>query len=143
MNKRDKAEGKDKEEIKDKAEKDEVEGISGWLILPTIGLFIAAAIWSLLGIGLILTISEEPELIILLVAVIMAFLTIYSLVLEFRKKKEFPKWAIVTLWAGFTANAALSVSDGDYSGALGTIASSIIWTWYFNVSKRVKNTFVK
>ena len=124
-----------------------IEGIGGWLILPTIGLFLGAGIWlfNFFILGLLLF-SEESglyELIIVLTSAIMAFLAIYSLVLEFKKKKEFPKWAIATLWAGVVVTILLSVLDGDYSDVFGTIIGSVIWTWYFNVSVRVKNTFVK
>ena len=124
-----------------------IEGIGGWLILPTIALFLGAGIWLFnFFIWGLLLLSEESglyELIIVLTSAIMAFLAIYSLVLEFKKKKEFPKWAIATLWAGVVATILLSVLDGDYSDVFGTIIGSVIWTWYFNVSVRVKNTFVK
>ena len=124
-----------------------IEGIGGWLILPTIGLFLGAGIWLFnFFIWGLLLFSEESglyELIIFLTSAIIAFLAIYSLVLEFKKKKEFPKWAIATLWAGVVAIILLSVLDRDYSDVFGAIIGSVIWTWYFNVSVRVKNTFVK
>ena len=124
-----------------------IEGVGGWLILPTIGLFLGAGIWLFNFViwGLLLF-SEESglyELIVFLTSAIIAFLAIYSLVLEFKKKKEFPKWAITTLWVGVVATILLSVLDGDYSDVFGTTIGAIIWTWYFNVSVRVKNTFVK
>jgi len=124
-----------------------IEGIGGWLILPTIGLFLNAIGWLLIfATWESLLFSEKSglyDLIIFLTSVIISFLEIYSLVLEFKKKKEFPKWAIATLWVGVVATILLSVSDGDYSYVFGTTIGAMIWTRYFNVSVRVKNTFIR
>lgn len=123
-----------------------IEGIGGWLILPTISLFLGAGIWLFNFVIWGLLFSEESglyELIIFLTSAIIALLAIYSLVLEFKKKKGFPKWAIATLWVSVVATILLSVLEGDYSDVFGITIGVVIWTWYFNVSVRVKNTFVK
>ena len=128
--------------------KEKLEGIGGWLILPTVGLFLSAGLWLFIFVmtGLLLLLSEEfriYELTFLLMSPIMAFFAIYSLILEFKKKKQFIKWVIATLWAGVISTIILSILDGDYLDVFLTIISVIIWTQYFNVSIRVKNTFVK
>lgn len=129
------------------ADKSKVEGLGGWLILITIGLFLGAGIWlfSFILWGFLLFSGESSPygLSIFLLSAVLAYLLIYSLVLEFKKKKEFPKWAIIALWAGVIAAIFLSILDGDYSTLFGAIVGAIIWTWYFKVSKRVKNTFIK
>jgi len=126
--------------------KEKLEGIGGWLILPTIGLFLAVGLWLFNFVILGLSLSSEEsgtyELITFLISMIMAFLAVYLLVLEFKKKKHFPEWAIAYLWAGVLVTILLSVLDGDYSDVFLTVIGAIIWTSYFNVSKRVKNTFV-
>jgi len=128
-------------------DKKELKGIGGWLILPTIGLFLAAGIWLfdfvIYGLLLFLEESGTDELIVFLTSTLIASSAIYSLVLEFKKKKQFPRWAIATLWIGVIATIVLSVLDGDYSAIFGTMVGAIIWTWYFNTSKRIKNTFTK
>jgi len=127
--------------------KKKVKGIGGWLILPTIGLFIGAFVW-LIAFFLYGYISlfegfSKIDLAYFLSATIMSFLTIYSLILEFKHKKEFPMWAIYTMWAGVFVTIFLSILDGDYSDLFATLAGTILWSWYFSVSIRVKNTFVK
>ncbi len=122
------------------------KGIGGWLILPTIGLFIAAIVWVFVfiisGLFFLSGEAEVYDLMMLLMAPVLAGLSIFSLFLEFKKKKEFPKWIIVTLWVGVVSTILLSIVDGDYSDNFSVITGSIIWTWYFSVSKRVKNTFI-
>lgn len=131
-------------ESKDK--KKNVKGIGGWLIIPTIGLFLGAFVWVALFLlyGIIILLGESDLLAIsyFLVSLIMSFLTIYSLVLEFGRKKEFPKWITITYISGFLATIILSLVDGDFSDVYGSTLGTIIWVWYFYVSVRVKNTFV-
>ena len=121
--------------------------IRGWLILPTIGLFLSA-IYGILGFvvgGLSLYLEDSGiyELMIFLSSGIIAFLAIYSLILEFKKREKFPKFVIASYWIGLILTIILSSFDNDYSNIFATTIGAIIWTWYFSVSKRVKNTFVK
>lgn len=131
-------------ESKDK--KRNIKGIGGWLIIPTIGLFLGAFVWVALFLlySIIILLGESDLLAIsyFLVSLIMSFLTIYSLVLEFGRKKEFPKWITITYISGFLATIILSLVDGDFSDVYGSTLGTIIWVWYFYVSVRVKNTFV-
>lgn len=128
-------------------------GIGGWLILPTIGLFLSA-ILNVFGIiaGLYLWgsgtwiytgLSEYYFIFIAVSAAILEVLVIYALVLEFKKKKLFPKVAIATMWTGVLFSFILAGMDGDPSGLIREIIPSAVWTLYFIVSERVKNTFVK
>ena len=122
------------------------KGIGGWLILPTIGLFVSAVIWIFVFLIYgVLRVVEPMGISILatfLIAPVLAFMAIYGIVLEFRKKTLFPKWAIITLWAGVAATFILSVLDEDFSGIFTTVLGAIVWTAYFSYSKRVKNTFI-
>ena len=123
------------------------KGIGGWLILPTIGLFIGGLIWSICALlyGFLLCVGmfDVVSVIIFLVSVAMSVLIIYCIVLEFKKKKKFPSWAIFALWMGVLATLIFGLTDGDFSDLITTTLGAILWTWYFRVSVRVKNTFVK
>ncbi|MDP4012460.1 MAG: DUF2569 family protein [Candidatus Nanoarchaeia archaeon] len=122
------------------------KGIGGWLWIPTINLFLIAIIWSFNAfIYSLLFFTPEwvgSDLPYLLSAFLIAIPSCYSLFLEIRHKKEFPEWAIITLWLSVGVTFFLSYYEGDYSEGIGLIFA-IIWTWYFRVSVRVKNTFIK
>ena len=123
-----------------------IEGIGGWLILPTIGLFLAAFIWVIsIFLWAFLTFIEFTlyNSTFFIISVILSFLTIYTLILEFKKKKEFVKWVFITLVSGIIATLILSIFDGNYFDLITSIISAGLWIWYFSVSVRVKNTFVK
>ena len=126
--------------------KKKLEGIGGWLLLPTIGLFGAAAIWifNFITWGIIIFSGRTSiyAITVFVSSIILGSLSIYSLILEFKKKKEFPTWAIATMWISVILGLVVGAIDGIFSGTIQSIIGSIIWTWYFNVSKRVKNTFV-
>ena len=124
-----------------------IKGIDGWLSFFMLMLFLGAVVWSIKFIfkGWLLS-SEESgiyEVMIFLISMVLAFLVIYSLVLGFKEKKEFPIWAIVFLWAEVFATIILSFFDNNYSDVFLATIWAIIWTWYLKVSVRVKNTFVK
>jgi len=125
---------------------EELKGIDGWLLLPTINFFILAGLWlfNLIVWGLVWFTNKEENnaLAIFLISGVLAFLTIYSLVLEFKHKKQFTRFIIITMWATVVAEMFLMTLTEEFSGA-SSLGFAIIWTWYFNVSKRVKNTFVK
>jgi hypothetical protein len=115
--------------------KKKLKGIGGWLILPMLGFMIEIII---ILKNLIQNSVGTASMILGLVIIALYALTLLFL---FKEKKQTPVLAIISLWAGF-AYALLSnypstgsfVADG---------VGAVIWTWYFNVSKRVKNTFVK
>jgi len=121
------------------------KGIGGWLILPTIGLILSALVFAYGTLSFLVYISEEGAYFMFLLYGSIAFLSIYSLILLFRKKKAFPTVAIITLWAGvgFVLIMSWLFPEEGYGDIFPTLIGVIIWTWYFRVSKRVKNTFVK
>lgn len=125
----------------------EYEGIGGWLLLPTISFFIIGILWLfcfiMYGIAIFSPEGNLNDFVTFLVSIPLTGLSIYSLVLEFKRKKLFPRLAIITLWVGAIATIILSLVDKDYSEVGGGVIGAALWTWYFCSSERVKNTFVK
>ena len=135
--------------------KRKVQGIGGWLIFPTIGLIVS--ILGFLGLSLLSALEifsgegNKVLYIVLLCYLTISFFATYSLVLEFKKKKTFPKLAISTMWIAIPLLLIATFVEG-YEGPeeigyeigqmVKIIISNIIWTEYFLKSKRVKNTFV-
>lgn len=124
----------------------EYEGIGGWLILPTIGILFSSVIWAFsLFVWASELFSDESgayEFFFFAASIAMLSLLIYCLILEFKKKKEFPKLIIITLWLGVIITIVISAMDNDFTDAGREFFGAVIWTSYFNASKRVKNTFV-
>jgi len=142
------------------------KGIGGWLLLPTIYLFISVLIsfGYLVFTFLFINSSEWKQLItspevhphfenaiyfeMACNALLLVF-TIYLIVVLFKKKRIFPKGIIsyyllsividivVTLLVN---NVSMDDEITSFSGS--GIALSIIWIAYFMLSKRVRNTFV-
>lgn len=123
------------------------EGIGGWLLLPTTGFFIGIVVYLFLavimGLSLISGGGGFWEAVYLIIAIVNIPLIAFILYLEFKKKKEFPKWAIIFTWFGILVSFLFSIEEIDYPGILRDFLIAIIWTMYFLQSKRVKNTFVK
>jgi len=112
-----------------------LKGIGGWLLLPTIGLFLNILIsifW--------FWIYSYDDLMQYIIGFSMMF-SIITLYLEFNYKKSFKIFAIISLWITTFVSLLISITldEGFGSGALG----AIIWTVYFIKSKRVKNTFTE
>ena len=118
-----------------KKERRKLKGINGWLIFPMLGFMIGI-------IDILKNIVKNPENISLVIfgAVIIAFYVV-TLVFLFQEKKQTILFAVISLWAGFAYTLISTYSTSGSVVADGTWV--VIWTWYFNVSKRVKNTFVK
>ncbi len=121
-----------------------IEGISGWLLIPVIGLVIVLIIY-LFDIFSLLFFPYDNNLIglFLIIDIGLFVLGIYILTLVFKKKKETPSFFIIYLWISVGAVLFLSIITKDSTGLLGGIIKAIIWTLYFKKSKRVKNTFMK
>ena len=142
------------------------KGIGGWLLLPTIYLFISVLIsFGYLIFTLIFINSSEWKQLLTSPEVhpyfkeaiyfemacngLLLLFTIYLIVLLFKKKRIFPKAIIsyyllsividivVTLLVN---NVSMDNEKTSFSGS--GILLSIIWIIYFRVSKRVRNTFV-
>ncbi|MBW3017005.1 DUF2569 domain-containing protein [Candidatus Woesearchaeota archaeon] len=122
------------------------KGIGGWLILPTIGMFLAALIYVVLALvySVVMCINfTATYAMMFVISVIMSVLVIYAIVLELKKKKAFPKAFIAVMWIGVGLGIVMSLIDGDFSSIMRDSVSSALWTLYMVKSKRVKNTFVK
>ncbi len=131
----------------DKKQKKVPKGIGGWLILPTIGFFIGILIYLFLATASALVIilgeSDSWTIIYLIFSVINLPLFGYVIYLEFSKKKQFPTWAIILMWFGVVASIVFSIKEDTYGMIVSDFFMALVWTGYFTVSERVKNTFVK
>ena len=135
-------------------EKPVPSGIGGWLILPAIGLVLAPILWTLGLIVMAFAIPEYPIIIPLnmVLGILLLGLLIWTAIQFFRKKKNAPKLMIACLIAKPAMTAILFavatiLKDyefaADYRGELvQVLIISAIWGRYFNVSKRVKATFI-
>ncbi|WP_054031011.1 DUF2569 domain-containing protein [Desulfatitalea tepidiphila] len=136
-----------------------LNSIGGWLILPAAGLIIGPIITV---IKLIPFLKILPDVIGEDIAVPFAFILIlllsgvifmiYTATLFFRKKRKTPRifinMLIFILCIIFIELAILYIIGDKWSLAdfgrdmIGSIIGTIIWIRYFQVSKRVKATFI-
>jgi len=133
--------------VLEEKKKEKIKGIGGWLLIPTIGLILGAIGFPIAVIFYLYLIFSQGlafwgwySFISILIG---GSLIIYCLILEFKHKKEFPKWLIITFWLSFVLGTVLYLLEKDYFGLLASAVWPGIWTWYLLVSKRVKNTFVE
>ena len=126
---------------------DKTEKIGGWLILFTIGLFVITFIWVIMfvlsGIVLFGSTFETFSLVLFILSFLTMSFGIFSLILEFKKKKKFVKFLICTLILNLILTIVVSIKFETYSNIISGILGAIVWIWYFVVSKRVKKTFTK
>lgn len=147
------------------------EGIGGWLILPTIGLFLTP-LQGLIQLGQYAGLSENFQFLTgaqktlvgieiignLAIAVVMP---VYLLFLLFNKKATFPRtyviWAVANLIFIIADLIAAKILFGDVFEAAGmelmdsettqailrAIVLVAIWVPYMLNSRRVRNTFVQ
>ncbi|MAH03572.1 hypothetical protein CMI39_02180 [Candidatus Pacearchaeota archaeon] len=125
--------------------KEELKGIGGWLIIPTIGLFLTIGMYAFITIINVISAWKTLDITVLWALLYGAFTVIsfYTLRLEFKKSIRFPKWFIFYLWFGVFVVIIMSFIDRNYTNIFSSFIFAAIWTWYTNVSKRVKNTFVE
>ncbi|MEK6925255.1 MAG: hypothetical protein AABW71_03395 [Nanoarchaeota archaeon] len=122
-----------------------VKGIEGWLLWITIIFFISGALWGLSFIIWLFNLFFETDYVsiwYLFESGLMLFLYVQTIVFEMKKKKKFIIWAKKTLLISIIITL-IEIWIEPSSYMVGSIAGTIIWIWYFNVSVRVKNTFVK
>lgn len=134
-------------------------GIGGWLILPAIGLVLGP----LLGIPLLLFALTQYEAVAaagfgglfvleLGVQALSILMLIYAASRFFPKKSDAPMVMIMIIAAGvflqgFLLMVELNSGAEEFAAESGkqlvrSIISAAIWIPYFNISKRVKATFV-
>lgn len=125
-------------------------GLGGWLILVQIGFWLSALIIARSTISLLNVFKHANVYNVSAFFLSLAFTSIlaYSLVLMYLRKKEFPNWAIFTLWYSFVYTVIISLllskSQEEMIGdIIKSLIAPLIWTAYFKMSIRVKNTFVK
>jgi hypothetical protein len=138
---------------------EKLNGIGGWLILPAIGLVlgpIIGVIGLFASLGMYNDVARAGyggvyalELIVLFALLVF---TIYAAIKFFGKMKDAPKIMIILYSISIFASLVLldvELSAGDEEFAVETrkqlvrdIVTAAIWIPYFNVSKRVKATFV-
>lgn len=154
------------------AEPRKIEGIGGWLILPILNVVVCVGVLAILVVMQLPDIIAPPpgywgkdvfasgqffSYGFVLFSTALAAFGIYCLVRLFQKKTQTPRlmiaflllwviWAIgnaAGLWF-FGSDQELDAGMNDALRNVGqSILPTIIWVWYFRVSVRVKNTFVR
>jgi len=139
---------------------EKLAGIGGWLILPAIGFVlgpVVGVVALVISLGLYPDVASAGfgEVFALELAVLAGLLgfTIYAAVLFFGKKRNAPRTIIALFVVSIVSSGillAVEVAAGAEDFALESgkqlvrdIIGAAIWIPYFNVSKRVKATFVK
>ena len=132
--------------------KDKLQGIGGWLLLFTIIIALTGLLY-LREFFLFIDSNLNLSLRLSLICVVMVSVVIYTLILELKHKKEFPKWAIRIFWMRFLAalyiELAIMVDVGSITpsevwfSVLFSAIFTIVSILYFKKSQRVKNTFIK
>ena len=122
-------------------------GIKGWLLFFTITLYIESIVFVLgfLTFGLLVVPSDaSPYNIVFLIGCgVLSFLFIKALTLEHKRSKRFPRFIKMAIIASLAFTIILTIMDRDPSGVASGCIYVAIWYSYLNISKRVKNTFVK
>jgi hypothetical protein len=121
--------------------------LGGWLILVTITVSLLSLMYILFAliqiIDLILGKINIETIFLLIFSIVFSVLFSYCFYLELKHRKEFPTWFMSSLWAGSILSIILGQIYNYPSSTPFNIISTVIWTWYFIKSKRVKNTFIK
>jgi len=131
----------------------EPKGIGGWLLVPTIAFLLFAAYYLFVFIIIIpenfsmlveLLRENSTYLFIFILFRTLLFgltgvLCIYTLILEFKKKESFPKWASRTLHA----NLILFAISAPLKSTIIVLLLTILGDAYLSKSQRIKNTFVE
>ncbi|MBI2629838.1 DUF2569 family protein [Candidatus Pacearchaeota archaeon] len=124
-------------------------GFGGWMILIQLILCLNA-FYSVIHTIQFLTLAKTLiGLIFFFLNLIGSGIAIYSVFLMYKEHKDFPMWAIISIWYLFTIGLALLIvitfSDINIASNLGSLIISFIFclviTGYLRESKQVKNTF--
>lgn len=127
-----------------KKEGKKLVGINGWLILPIIHLFYYAFI-TLIDLGLSISELKTDGIFYSIMLIDLALLGLYvcTLVFAFMKKRIAPILFISSYSANFFVVLLATIFTEETYTLFGAIIGATIWIWYFAISKRVKNTFIK
>jgi hypothetical protein len=151
--------------IREVPDSDVRSGLGGWLILPAINLAANAILLIALILGVVAASfvpelqgqTARPETGLYAAVRTVAYLgllifTVFIGYLFFCKRKETPRYLIAYIWVLFVCLSGLALwghyleVSGQIASSLGaptsSLLASILWTWYFRVSKRVRVTFV-
>lgn len=146
-------------ELRNEGDFSELEGISGWLILPAIMLVLGivfGVINLLFGISIFADVINAGYggvyALEIIVTGALLVLTIYATKLFFQKKRNAPEVIINLFIASFFASGGLFLVESfigadafakdNFMQLPGNVLSAIILIPYFLVSNRVKATFV-
>ena len=112
-----------------------LEGIGGWLLIYVILLFGSIFI-------LIFSLTTPTSLSIFILELIRLILLICAIILILCKKRIAIGINIAILWFCFIISIIEIMIFEDYYVLIRYLVFTIIWTLYFNKSKRVKNTLI-
>ncbi len=131
-----------------KSKDNKLKGLKGWLSLVTVTLVLLSLVYFLFAliqiIDIILGRIDFSVALWLVISVVFSVLFGYCLYLELKHRKEFPTWFISSLWVGSIFGIVISqIQKSVFNTSPFTFITTIIWTWYFMKSKRVRNTFVE
>jgi len=131
-----------------KSKNNELKGLGGWLILVTVTLVLVPLMYFLFAliqiIDIILGKISFSIVLWLVISIVYTVLFGYCLYLESKHRKEFPTWFLTLIWISLILTIIIDqIQKSGFIFSWWTIFVTLIWTWYFTKSKRVKNTFVK
>ncbi|MCR4327666.1 MAG: DUF2569 family protein [Nanoarchaeota archaeon] len=118
----------------------EINRIGGWLFLPTVMLIITL-FYPLDVLGKYIG-GEGVIPLQAIFAFFGGFFSVYSLILEFKKKKKFVNFAIISLLIWAFAEFVQALIFRGYTTFIPFLMIIIVIA-YLIISERVKNTFVK
>ena len=127
-------------------EKKAPEGIGGWLLIPTFAFVVTAILFIYISSWFIVDITKNGyDELVFFMFVIFSFMScfyVYALILEFKKKKSFPKVAISCMLVSYFLLLLMEfLFDGVVNNFYGLIGV-VLWVWYLIKSKRVRRTFI-
>jgi len=119
------------------------KGLGGWLLFPIINFSLGILFFA----SDLAKITFDEHLLMVAIAfsldALMIYLFAYTLFLIVKKRRNAPNFAIICLWTNVVINGLVAIVSDDITFIFGGIVGAVVWTAYFKISVRVKNTFVK
>lgn len=126
-----------------------LKGIGGWLILPGIGIIVGAIFYALRIALFLSTFRRQEHAYSLTSSMIDTALLVYLIVIAFqffRRKRVAPKNIIIFTALSLVPSLGMAImgftGSSDMLPIIVQCIFSVIWIFYFVVSKRVKLTFI-